>query len=173
MGLNKPITEPSTVVTEYHRLRNINGVTWNEDETASVNFAIESFINAEARNSGASPLDRPKVRDLLLTDVEAALVKKVLYTAIHRDEMFSDAQDIIGPTDPDMTPLVDVLLDWEVQLLEYKVRKTMEARSITPLTDAEVQAIIEHKEALLAQENESVVEPEPTTEAPPLPEGDV
>jgi hypothetical protein len=103
MALTKTITQPSTVVTDYHRIQQIISLVWTNDGGRAELWG-ETYATADARANGAAPVDRPRY-DCELTQTEAAAIKSILYRAVRRAHM-PDATDHIEADDVEITEIV-------------------------------------------------------------------
>lgn len=125
MALVKSITQPSTVVTKYHRIRQIISLVWS-DEGGHAEIWGEQFATTEARNDGATPVDETRF-DCSLTTGEAAIIKRELYRAVKREYM-ADATDHIGPDDTTVAAMVSELNDDELAELFAAVDSEITSR---------------------------------------------
>lgn len=107
MALSKTIVQPSTIETQYHRIRQVISLVWDEDGGRAELFG-ETYATEQAREDGASPVD-PNIRfDCDLEPEEAALIKRVLYRAVRRAHM-PEAENHIEPDDTDVSNLLTEL----------------------------------------------------------------
>lgn len=104
MALTKPIIQPSTIETDYHRIRQVISLVWQDDGGHAELFG-EAYATEDARKDGAAPVDDRVRYDCDLTGEEAALIKRILYRAVKRSHM-PDAKDHIEPDDTDVSDLL-------------------------------------------------------------------
>jgi hypothetical protein len=104
MALIEQTTLPSDVVADYHHIGSVLSLNWHQDiqrievdpdtgeETttidrrrgADVEFIEETYINEIARGANKEPVGPDRLIKLELTEVEAAVIKRVLYGAQRR-----------------------------------------------------------------------------------------
>jgi hypothetical protein len=118
MALNKAIETDSQVTVTYHRLREIIGI-FRRDNAATAEVYEDRYLTAEARQSGAAPVES-KMDTLELTELEASLLWFVMYRG-PLARKYEGAEDVFEPDNPDITPLVTLLTNWELDALSAAI----------------------------------------------------
>lgn len=154
MGFIKDVNQPTGFTTSYTNVQRIISMVFREDKTASCELRVGMYKDKEARKSGTQPV--MKDERFTIEGPKAAILKRVLYESL-RDQ-YANAEDHIEQGDPDMSQLVTFLKDWEVKVLLARVEKEMADRSLTPLTDAEIQA---YYDGLDSTTTDTTTEPAP------------
>jgi len=104
MALTKPIEQPSSITTEYHRIKQVISLAW-DGETPRVELWGETYATEQARKDGKAPVDGGMRYDCDLDPVEAAVIKAILYQAVKRAYM-SDATDHVAKEDVDVAEVI-------------------------------------------------------------------
>ena len=81
MGINADITMDSAVVANYHRIDSMPDFVWNDDGTGKVELAISQYLSQEARDSGASPINKKYQKFLVDADL-TGILRFILYKAV-------------------------------------------------------------------------------------------
>lgn len=126
MALNKAIETDSTVTVTYHRLREIQGV-YRLGGAAKAEIYEDRYLTADARQAGAAPVESGR-DSVELTELEAALLWFVFYRG-PLSRKYEGAEDVIDEDDPDITPLVTLLRDWELDALEAAIQEERSKRA--------------------------------------------
>lgn len=116
MALTKKIKLPSDVDVDYWRIGTVHRIETRDDRTAAAEYTVEPYVSAAARAAGAEPAGKPALHRVTLTELEAAVIRRVLYGA-ERREHFPDAKDHVDDTDVPLTLMPTALKDWEVEAM--------------------------------------------------------
>lgn len=130
MAIEKAITDESTVLTNYHRLERIRSITKNDNNIGSISLEIGSYTSEEDRKNGASPVGNPEKKAIQLTELEAALYWFITYKGPMK-RIIQNGNDVVEQSDPDITPLVTLLKNWELRALYARIQEEMSNRSMS------------------------------------------
>lgn len=81
MGIIKDIVLDSEVVAQYHRIDSMPDFTWDEYGNGKVQLSISQYVSQEAREAGASPVNKMFKTFDVDKDL-AGILRFILYKAV-------------------------------------------------------------------------------------------
>lgn len=81
MGVSVDVTLPSDITATYHRIDGVPKISWNDDGTGKIELAISQYVSYEARQAGASPVNRTFKSFDLDKDI-TGIIRYVLYRGV-------------------------------------------------------------------------------------------
>ncbi len=81
MGINTDILLDSQATAKYHRIDSMPNLTWDKDGNGKVELAISQYISQEAKENGASPINK-KFQNFIIDKDLTGILRFILYKAI-------------------------------------------------------------------------------------------